>query len=126
MLDKYILNKEFDSYIKKTIRNTINNFKKYEQRKYKNEISLDAVKSDDELSVSFYTECADKLEDYFEDEKIINVVGNLKPIQKQIIGMIVLENMTSKEVAQIINKSDSRVRHIYNDTIKQLKMKLKE
>lgn len=125
-MDKNILNKEFDCYIKKTIRNTIVNYKKIEQRKIRNEVSFDNIDNDDELSVPFSLSCADNLEDYFENEKIANIIANLKPVQKQIIDMIVLQNMTSKEVAEIINKSDSRIRHIYNDTIKQIRMKMKE
>ena len=119
-MNKNILNKEFDCYIKKTIRNTIVNYKKIEQRKIRNEISLDNIENDDELSVPFSLSYTDNLEDYFENEKVANIIANLKPIQKQIIDMIVLQNMTSKEVAEIIKKSDSRIRHIYNDTIKQI------
>lgn len=125
-MDKNILNKEFDCYIKKTIRNTIVNYKKIEQRKIRNEVSFDNINNDDELSVPFSLSYADNLEDYFENEKIANIIANLKPVQKQILDMIVLQNMTSKEVAEIINKSDSRIRHIYNDTIKQIRMKMKE
>lgn len=125
-MNKNILNKEFDCYIKKTIRNTIVNYKKIEQRKIRNEISLDNIENDDELSVPFSLSYTDNLEDYFENEKVANIIANLKPIQKQIIDMIVLQNMTSKEVAEIIKKSDSRIRHIYNDTIKQIRMKMKE
>lgn len=125
-MNKNILNKEFDCYIKKTIRNTIVNYKKIEQRKIRNEVSLDNIENDDELSVPFSLSYADNLEDYFENEKIANIIANLKPVQKQIIDMIVLQNMTSQEVAEIINKSDSRIRHIYNDTIKQIRMKMKE
>lgn len=125
-MNKNILNKEFDCYIKKTIRNTIVNYKKIEQRKIRNEISLDNIENDDELSVPFSLSYTDNLEDYFENEKVANIIANLKPIQKQIIDMIVLQNMTSKEVAEIIKKSNSRIRHIYNDTIKQIRMKMKE
>lgn len=125
-MNKNILNKEFDCYIKKTIRNTVINYKKIEQRKMRNEVSLDNIENDDELSVPFSLSYADNLEDYFENEKIANIIANLKPVQKQIIDMIVLQNMTSQEVAEIINKSDSRIRHIYNDTIKQIRMKMKE
>lgn len=125
-MNKNILNKEFDCYIKKTIRNTIVNYKKMEQRKIRNEISLDNIENDDELSVPFSLSYTDNLEDYFENEKVANIIANLKPIQKQIIDMIVLQNMTSKEVAEIIKKSNSRIRHIYNDTIKQIRMKMKE
>ena len=92
----------------------------------RNEVSLDNIENDDELSVPFSLSYADNLEDYFENEKIANIIANLKPVQKQIIDMIVLQNMTSQEVAEIINKSDSRIRHIYNDTIKQIRMKMKE
>ena len=103
-MNKNILNKEFDCYIKKTIRNTVINYKKIEQRKMRNEVSLDNIENDDELSVPFSLSYADNLEDYFENEKIANIIANLKPVQKQIIDMIVLQNMTSQEVAEIINK----------------------
>lgn len=32
-MDKDTLNKQFDAYIKKTIKNTVINYKKYEERK---------------------------------------------------------------------------------------------
>ena len=40
--------------------------------------------------------------------------------------MKILNKYNSKQIAKILNKSDSRVRHIYNDTIKEIKNKMKE
>ena len=125
-MDKDTLNKQFDAYIKKTIKNTIINYKKYETRKMHREVSFEALSNDADISVPFSFSLKENLEDYFENEKLYNIVAGLKKEQKSIWEMKILNKYNSKQIAKILDKSDSRVRHIYNDTIKEIKNKMKE
>ena len=125
-MDKDTLNKQFDAYIKKTIKNTIINYKKYETRKMHREVSFEALSNDADISVPFSFSLKENLEDYFENEKLYNIVAGLKKEQKSILEMKILNKYNSKQIAKILDKSDSRVRHIYNDTIKEIKNKMKE
>ena len=123
-MDKDTLNKQFDAYIKKTIKNTVINYKKYEERKRHREMSMEELSQD--ISVPFLFSLAHSLEDYFENEKLYNIVAGLKKEQKSILEMKILNKYNSKQIAKILDKRDSRVRHIYNDTIKEIKNKMKE
>lgn len=123
-MDKDTLNKQFDAYIKKTIKNTVINYKKYEERKRHREMSMEELSQD--ISVPFLFSLTHSLEDYFENEKLYNIVAGLKKEQKSILEMKILNKYNSKQIAKTLNKSDSRVRHIYNDTIKEIKNKMKE
>lgn len=123
-MDKDTLNKQFDAYIKKTIKNTVINYKKYEERKRHREMSMEELSQD--ISVPFLFSLAHSLEDYFENEKLYNIVAGLKKEQKSILEMKIFNKYNSKQIAKTLNKSDSRVRHIYNDTIKEIKNKMKE
>ena len=125
-MDKDTLNKQFDAYIKKTIKNTIIKYKKYETRKMHREVSFEALSNDADISVPFSFSLKENLEDYFENEKLYNIVAGLKKEQKSILEMKILNKYNSKQIAKILDKSDSRVRHIYNDTIKEIKNKMKE
>ena len=125
-MDKDTLNKQFDAYIKKTIKNTIITYKKYETRKLHREVSFEALSNDADISVPFSFSLKENLEDYFENEKLYNIVAGLKKEQKSILEMKILNKYNSKQIAKILDKSDSRVRHIYNDTIKEIKNKMKE
>lgn len=123
-MDKDALNKQFDAYIKKTIKNTVINYKKYEERKRHREMSMEELSQD--ISVPFLFSLTHSLEDYFENEKLYNIIAGLKKEQKSILEMKILNKYNSKQIAKTLNKSDSRVRHIYNDTIKEIKNKMKE
>lgn len=123
-MDKDTLNKQFDAYIKKTIKNTVINYKKYEERKRHREMSMEELSQD--ISVPFLFSLTHSLEDYFENEKLYNIIAGLKKEQKSILEMKILNKYNSKQIAKTLNKSDSRVRHIYNDTIKEIKNKMKE
>ena len=79
-----------------------------------------------DISVPFLFSLTHSLEDYFENEKLYNIVAGLKKEQKSILEMKILNKYNSKQIAKTLNKSDSRVRHIYNDTIKEIKNKMKE
>lgn len=124
-LDKNVLEKRFDAYIKKTITNTVINYKKYENRKRHREISLELVNEKD-TSVPFLFTLYNSLEDYFENEKLYTVVSNLKEIQKKVLEMRVLQQCSYDEIANTLNKSNSRIRSIYSETIKEIKNKMKE
>ena len=71
------LEKQFDTYIKKTIKNTIINYKKYETRKMHREVSFEALSNDADISVPFSFSLKENLEDYFENEKLYTVVSKL-------------------------------------------------
>ena len=133
-----VLEKQFDTYIKKTIKNTIINYKKYEIKKMHREVSFETLSNDADISVPFSFSLKENLEDYFEvaasflilnyfeNEKLYTVVSKLTAEQKEILELKILYNYNSKEIAQQLNKSDSRVRHIYADTIKKINNQMKE
>ena len=125
-MNKEALNKQFDTYVKKTIKNTIINYKKYETRKMHREISFEALTQENDISVPFLFSLNDNLEDYFENEKLYTIVSKLTKEQKDILELKILNKMNSKEIAKLMNKSDSRIRHIYNDTIKEINKKMGE
>lgn len=124
-MNKDLLNKQFDTYVKKTIKNTIINYKKYETRKMSTEISLEKLTKENDISVPFLFS-KNNLEDYFENEKLYTIVSKLTQEQKDILELKVLNNLTSKQIARKMKKSDSRIRHIYNDLIKEIKKKMEE
>ena len=80
-----VLEKQFDTYIKKTIKNTIINYKKYEIRKMHREVSFEALSNDADISVPFSFSLKENLEDYFENEKLYTVVSKLTDEQKEIL-----------------------------------------
>ena len=121
---KEALEKQFDSYIKRTIKNTVIDYKRYETRKKHREISFETLNND--ISVPFLFSFKSSLEDYFENEKLYDIIAKLKPEQKKILELRILQNYNSKQIAKLLNKSDSRIRNIYNDTIKEIRKKIKE
>lgn len=114
---------QFDAYIKKTIKNTVINYKKQENTKKHRETSFEDI--NEEIAVPFLFEMRDKLEDYVENEKLYNAIASLNDEQKQIMKLKILDNYTSKEISRLMKKSDSRIRHIYSDAINQIREKLK-
>lgn len=120
--------KQIDSYIKRTIINSVKDFKKYETKKYRNEISIDEISSKLNNDETALLSCVDNyavfslnLEDNIEDETLYNIVKNLSEEQKEILTLSILEEWTSKEIARKFNKSDSRIRNIIRETIARIK-----
>lgn len=120
--------KQIDSYIKRTIINSVKDFKKYESKKYQNELSIDEVRSklnNDETALLSYVDnyavFSLNLEDNIEDETLYNIVKSLSEEQKEILTLSILEEWTSKEIAKKFNKSDSRIRNIIRETIARIK-----
>lgn len=125
--------KQIDSYIKRTIINSVKDFKKYESKKYQNELSIDEVSSklnNDETALLSYVDnyavFSLNLEDNIEDETLYNIVKSLSEEQKEILTLSILEEWTSKEIAKKFNKSDSRIRHIIRETIARIKKEYKD
>lgn len=119
--------KELDVYIKKIIKHTIINFGKKETRIRQREISLNEVESNlMECSLPFFLHFGSQLEEYFEDEKLARIIAALSDEKKKIIELAILNGYTSKELGKLFNKSDSRIRHILNDTLKEIKKKYEE
>ena len=122
-----ILN-QIDSYIKRTIVNTVKDFKKYEVRKANKELLVDdisnKINNDKTALLSYmddYAVFSLNLEDNFEDEQLYKIVKSLSEEQKEILTLSILEEWSSKEIARKFNKSDSRIRHIIRDTIAKIK-----
>lgn len=120
--------KQIDSYIKRTIINSVKDFKKYESKKSQNELSIDEVRSklnNDETALLSYVDnyavFSLNLEDNIEDETLYNIVKSLSREQKEILTLSILEEWTSKEIAKKFNKSDSRIRNIIRETIARIK-----
>lgn len=118
---------QFDTYIKRTIKNTIINYKKFELRKQHRETSFETLTSEKDISVPFlFNIKEEKIENYFEDEKIYQIVSKLKPIQKQVLKLKILYQYNSSEIAKMVGKSDSRVRNIYIETIRNIRKELRD
>lgn len=125
--------KEIDSYIKRTIINSVKDFKKYETRKRQNELSLNEISDQLNNNETAILSCADnyavfslRLEDFVEDEKLYNIIKNLTEQEKEILALSIIEEWTSKEIGNRFAKSDSRIRHIIKDTINKIRKKYKE
>lgn len=122
--------KEIDSYIKRTIVNTVKDFKKYEFRKFQKELSIDEISdslNNNETALLSYTDnhavFSLPLEDNIEDEKLYNIIKKLSEEEKEILALSILEEWTSKEIGYKFSKSDSRIRNIIRDTIAKIKEK---
>lgn len=120
--------KEIDSYIKRTIVNTVKDFKKYEFRKFQKELSIDEISdslNNNETALLSYTDnhavFSLPLEDNIEDEKLYNIIKKLSEEEKEILALSILEEWTSKEIGYKFSKSDSRIRNIIRDTIAKIK-----
>ncbi len=90
------------------------------------EVSFEELSNDTNISVPFLFSLEGNLEDYFQNEKLYTIVSKLTDEQKEILELKILHKYNSKQIAKIKNKSDSRIRHIYNDTINEINKKMKE
>lgn len=119
------LEKEFDAYIKKTIIHTTINFAKAEITKRQMEVSYELLEN---IIDNSYMDIAhsNNIEDLIEDEKLSSIVAALSNEKKAILKLSIIDNYNSKEIANIIGKSDSRVRHIITDTLKEIRRKYEE
>ena len=115
------LEKEFDSYIRKTIKHTIINFAKYENIKRQREVSIEF----DDNSLSFCDSDAD-LENYFSDCKIAAIVAKMPKDKKDMLKLKLVDGYSTKEIATIYRKSEVRIRHIISDALKEIKSKYEE
>ena len=122
--------KEIDSYIKRTIVNTVKNFKKYEIRKFQKELSIDEISdnlNNTETALLSYTDnhavFSLHLEDRVNNKKLANIIEKLSEEEKEILTLSIIEEWTSKEIGKKFAKSDSRIRNIVRDTIKEIREK---
>ena len=106
--------KAFDAYIKKTIKNTVIKYAQKEIVKRQREMSLELIKTDisDNTSLSF--SFGNNIEELFEDSKLAGIISELPEQKKRILKLKYVDNYNSKEIAQIVGKSDSRIRNIIN------------
>lgn len=121
------LEKEFDSYIRKTIKHTIINFAKYENIKRQREVSIELLPDSefDDNSLSFCDSDAD-LENYFSDCKIAEIVAKMPKDKKDMLKLKLVDGYSTKEIATIYRKSEVRIRHIISDALKEIKSKYEE
>ena len=121
------LEKEFDSYIRKTIKHTIINFAKYENIKRQREVSIELLPDSefDDNSLSFCDYDAD-LENYFSDCKIAAIVAKMPKDKKDMLKLKLVDGYSTKEIATIYRKSEVRIRHIISDALKEIKSKYEE
>lgn len=121
------LEKEFDSYIRKTIKHTIINFAKYENIKRQREVSIELLPNSefDDNSLSFCDSDAD-LENYFSDCKIAAIVAKMPKDKKDMLKLKLVDGYSAKEIATIYRKSEVRIRHIISDALKEIKSKYEE
>lgn len=123
-----VISNQIDSYIKRTIVNTVKDFKKIEVRKSKKELLIDDISNklnNDETALLSYMDdyavFSLHLEDNFEDEQLYRIVKSLSEEQKEILTLSILEEWSSKEIARKFDKSDSRIRNIIRETIAKIK-----
>lgn len=121
------LEKEFDSYIRKTIKHTIINFSKYENIKRQREVSIELLPDSEfgDNSLSFCDSDAD-LENYFSDCKIAAIVAKMSKDKKDMLKLKLVDGYSTKEIATIYRKSEVRIRHIISDALKEIKSKYEE
>lgn len=127
------IERKIDSYIKRTIINAVKDLKKAEIRKEKKEVSFDDIVENINTSeiaslsvMDNYAIFSLHLEDMVEDEKLYKIIQELSEEEKEILTLSILQEWTSKEIAKKISKSDSRVRHIINDTISKIRKRYNE
>ena len=120
------LEKEFDSYIRKTIKHTIINFAKYENIK-RQEVSIELL-PDSEFSDNSLSFCDSDaaLENYFSDCKIAEIVAKMPKDKKDMLKLKLVDGYSTKEIATIYKKSEVRIRHIISDALKEIKSKYEE
>lgn len=121
------LEKEFDSYIRKTIKHTIINFAKYENIKRQREVSIELLQDSEfrDNSLSFCDSDAE-LENYFSDCKIAAIVAKMPKDKKDMLKLKLVDGYSTKEIATIYRKSEVRIRHIISDALKEIKSKYEE
>ena len=121
------LEKEFDSYIRKTIKHTIINFAKYENIKRQREVSIELL-PDSEFSDNSLSFCDSDaaLENYFSDFKIAEIVAKMPKDKKDMLKLKLVDGYSTKEIATIYKKSEVRIRHIISDALKEIKSKYEE
>lgn len=121
------LEKEFDSYIRKTIKHTIINFAKYENIKRQREVSIELL-PDSEFSNNSLSFCDSDaaLENYFSDCKIAEIVAKMPKDKKDMLKLKLVDGYSTKEIATIYKKSEVRIRHIISDALKEIKSKYEE
>lgn len=121
------LEKEFDSYIRKTIKHTIINFAKYENIKRQREVSIELLPDSEfrDNSLSF-CDSDTELENYFSDCKIAAIVAKMPKDKKDMLKLKLVDGYSTKEIATIYRKSEVRIRHIISDALKEIKSKYEE
>ena len=122
------LEKEFDTYVKKTIKNTVINYAIYESKMRQKEKSIEELKDNEVYtSLSFFSSIEEKtIVECSSNIKLTNILLKLTEKQKKILTLSIIEQYNSKEIAEILHLSDSRVRHILNDTLREIKNRLEE
>lgn len=122
------IEKEFDTYVKKTIKHTIINYAIYESKIREKEKSIEELEGKEVYtSLSFFSDIEEKtIVDCSSNAKLTNILFKLTEKQKKILTLSIIEQYNSKEIAQELSLSDSRVRHILNDTLKEIRKKLEE
>ena len=122
------LEKEFDTYIKKTIKHTIINYAMKESKIREKEKSIEELKDNEVYtSLSFFSTIEEKtIVECSSNMKLTNILLKLTEKQKKILTLSIIDQYNSKEIAEELNLSDSRVRHILNDTLKEIRKKMEE
>lgn len=107
-----ILEKEFDTYIKKTIKHTIINYAEKEMKKNTNEISLENFNHEQVITTIDDEIFLDDIKELITDEKLLKIILQLSNEKRQILKYSAIDNLTSKEIAKITGKNDSTIRKI--------------
>lgn len=111
-----ILEKEFDTYIKKTIKHTVINYAEKEMKKNTNEISLENFNHEQVTTTIDDEIFLDDIKELITDEKLLKIILHLSDEKRQILKYSAIDNLTSKEIAKITGKNDSTIRKILINT----------
>lgn len=132
---------QFDSYMKKSIRNCVIRFARKENLMSSRETSLDElsekINNDETVLLSDKGNCAvfdyaeenreqRKLEEYFSNDKVVQAVKELSEEEKEILILSILDEYTSDEIGKMYNKSGSTIRVIIHNAKQKIRKKRKE
>jgi RNA polymerase sigma factor (sigma-70 family) len=123
----------FRDYAQKAIADWLDDFRKEKNRHYYGAISLQKKFSDDPDSQTLEERLSTKEEDgpeaeaikNAENEKLQSLLSCLKPLQKQIVKMVIIEEISLSEAASLLGLELKSVERLLNSALKELRRRIK-
>ena len=117
-----VVNKDFNSYVKKAIKNTIIDFSRKEKRAgnictLDIEITLLSLSDDSAFfgSNSLYDMS------FIENENLINAIRTLSKEELELLELSIIKGYTDREIAKILSEKENTITKRKNRTLKKLK-----